>query len=186
MAIASNVVFSAPTNSANTNTTKTISDVLPQLINNKYPLTKPILLPDGSLKYRIALISDLDSHSISEKKPYQWISYFKKGYLTYQQSNKNVSIEWDQSANKQFTTRLSLGGRGLELSELVTYDGQLLTIDDKTGLIYHIENESLIPWVIVVGGNGHVNKGNDRKVNRNRTKLATLVGDLCVCYRQYG
>lgn len=162
MAIASNVVFSAPTNSENKNTINTVTDVLPQLINKKYPLTKPILLPDGSFKYRIALISDLDSHSMSKKNPYQWISYFKKGYLTYKQPNENVFIEWDQSPNKKFTSRLSLGGRGLELSELVTYDGQLLTIDDKTGLVYHIENETLIPWVIVVDGNGHVNKGNDR------------------------
>lgn len=186
MAIASNVVFSAPTNSENNSTVKTVSDILPQLISNKYPLTKSIVLPDGSLKYRIALISDMDSHSMSKENPYQWISYFKKGYLTYNESNKDVSIEWDQSANKKFTSRLSFGGRGLELSELVTYDGQLLTLDDKTGLIYHIENETLIPWVIVVGGNGHVNKGNDRKVNRNQIKSATGVGDLCICYRQRG
>lgn len=176
MAIASNVVFSAPTNSTKKNATKTVSDVLPQLINNRYPLTKPILLPNGSIKYRVALISDLDSHSMSKENPYQWISYFKKGYLTYRPADRNVTIEWDQSANKQFTTRLSLAGRGLELSELVTYNGQLLTIDDKTGLVYIIENETLIPWVIVVDGNGHVNRGNDRKANGSHLKIGHFGG----------
>lgn len=159
VAIASNIVFSAPTNSTYKNATETVFHELPQSIDKKYPLTEPILLPDGSVKYRIALISDLDSDSVNKEKPFEWVSYFKQGYLTYSASSKNVSIIWDQSANKQFTSRLSVAGRGLELSELITYNGQLVTIDDKTGLVYKIEGDFLVPWVIVVDGNGHHNEG---------------------------
>lgn len=131
-----------------------------KIVDQKYPLTDPITLPDGSIKFRLAIISDLDADSVSSKEANTYISYFKEGYLTYNPANKEVSIEWDATSSKKFKSNLGVNGRGLELSELSTYNGQLLTFDDKTGLVYVIENSVLIPWVIVVEGNGRQKKGN--------------------------
>ncbi|CAK9818887.1 Soluble calcium-activated nucleotidase 1 [Anthophora quadrimaculata] len=50
-------------------------------------------------------------------------------------------------------------GRGMELSELVTFDGRLLSFDDRTGVVYFIENEEAYPWIILMDGNGKNTKG---------------------------
>jgi len=139
------------------------SNLITQLIDTRYPLTDPIVLPDGSVKYRIAIISDLDENSVSPNESFTWISYFKKGYLTYTPENKNISIEWDDSMNKgnQIKSHLSENGRGSELSELVTYNANLITLDDKTGLVYSIKDNVLIPWVMVSASNGLTTKSNN-------------------------
>lgn len=160
MAIACDVVFAAPSLLQISNVTESNYSLLSQFVNTKYPLTEPIQLFDGSLKYRIAIVSDLDGDSVSSKESNTWISYFKQGYLTYNPNSNNVSIEWDPANNSvQLKSHFSLNGRGLELSELVTYNGQLITFDDKTGLVYIIESNILIPWVIVVDGDGRKTKG---------------------------
>jgi soluble calcium-activated nucleotidase 1 len=162
VAITSDTVFSAPTSSVTTNDTASDCRLFQQYINKRYPLTDPILMPDGSVKFRIAIISDLDADSTSHSKSNTWISYFKQGSLTYNAQNKTVSVEWDIAVdnNDQLQSDMSKNGRGLELSELVTFDGRLITLDDKTGLVYVFENNVLIPWVIVVEGDGHQKGGN--------------------------
>ncbi|CAH0723254.1 unnamed protein product, partial [Brenthis ino] len=50
-------------------------------------------------------------------------------------------------------------GRGMELSELIVYDGRLLTFDDRSGMIFEIINNKMVPWVILSDGNGHNEKG---------------------------
>jgi len=128
-----------------------------QIINTKYPLTDPILLSNGSVKYRIAIISDLDAYSKLEA--YKWHSFYKKGTLTIDDTNNIVDIDWDSSKDLEFKSGFSSNGRGLELSELVTYNGNLLTVDDKTGLVYRIEENLLIPWVIIMEKDGHSDTG---------------------------
>lgn len=155
-AIATDIVFGAPVISV----TNSECELITQFIDSKYPLTDPIVLPDGSVKYRIAIISDLDGNSVSPSESFTWISYLKKGYLTYNPATKNVSIEWDSTNNgDQFKSHLSTNGRGLELSELTTYNANLITLDDKTGLIYFIQDNVLIPWVMAIEGDGRKTKG---------------------------
>lgn len=36
----------------------------------------------------------------------------------------------------------------MELSDLVIFDGNLLSIDDRTGIIYRIEKGVAYPWVV--------------------------------------
>lgn len=36
----------------------------------------------------------------------------------------------------------------MELSDLVVFDGNLLSIDDQTGIIYRIERNTAYPWVL--------------------------------------
>lgn len=47
----------------------------------------------------------------------------------------------------------------MELSELVTFNGELITVDDRTGIVYKLINGQVVPWVILADGNGQVSKG---------------------------
>lgn len=50
----------------------------------------------------------------------------------------------------------------MELSELVVFNGNLLSFDDRTGTIYAIDLASkyAYPWVMLADGHGRVAKGN--------------------------
>jgi soluble calcium-activated nucleotidase 1 len=59
---------------------------------------------------------------------------------------------------------MNLGGRGMELSELNVFNGQIYTMDDRTGVIFRLLEKSSgelapIPWVILGDGDGHISKG---------------------------
>ena len=126
--------------------------------DNTYPLSKPYLTNDG-LTYKIAMISDLDTNSKSHKKDNTWLSYLKTGNLTLSDDHSKVTINLD-SEPITLTSSLSQGGRGMELSELVVFNGNLYSFDDRTGIIYFIKNKAVYPWVLLVDGNGTSHKGN--------------------------
>jgi soluble calcium-activated nucleotidase 1 len=50
-------------------------------------------------------------------------------------------------------------GRGMELSELVTFNGKIMTFDDRTGIVFILSNDTLIPWVILTDGENMSSKG---------------------------
>ena len=52
------------------------------------------------------------------------------------------------------------GNRGMELSELQKFAGELLAVDDRSGVVYSIENGIVVPRYILVDGNGHSKKVN--------------------------
>lgn len=132
-----------------------------QAYNATYPLTSPMVLRGGVINYRIAMIADLDTSSKVSKGDGSstWRSYLKKGYLTYTVARSEIQISWDDGAPIVLESAFALKGRGMELSELVTFNGRLLTFDDRTGLIYEIVNDKPIPWVILLDGDGHSAKG---------------------------
>lgn len=47
----------------------------------------------------------------------------------------------------------------MELSELVVYDGRLLTFEDRTGMVFEISGDKIYPWVLLMDGNGRNTKG---------------------------
>lgn len=47
----------------------------------------------------------------------------------------------------------------MELSDLVVFNGNLYTCDDRTGIVYKIVGVEMIPWIILSDGNGHSSKG---------------------------
>ena len=60
--------------------------------------------------------------------------------------------------------RIFVGGRGMELSELVVFNGNLYTVDDRTGVVYKLSKDikgrwHVVPWVILADGNGEESKG---------------------------
>ena len=134
-----------------------------KLYNETYPLTAPFYISQGVLKYKIALIADLDTDSKMANKTNTWKSLYKRGFFIWDTSQKNKpSFEWIDEIELKGT--LSMGGRGMELSELIIFNGRLLTVDDRTGIIYWVHFEKnrkvrLSPWIILSDGNGEETKG---------------------------
>lgn len=129
-------------------------------IKSKYPLSQPVYVDNAGIKYRIAIISDLDKASKSQTEKNIWYSYYKKGYLIWYPSNSTVVILWDSEEHKTLKSSISMGGRGMELSELVTFNGKLYSFDDRTGIVYNIgEDDTVLPWIILMDGNGTNFKG---------------------------
>lgn len=125
--------------------------------NATYPLTRPIRTPTG-ITYRIAVISDLDTDSKSKDESNMWLAYLLKGYLTWNPSLNMVSVTWDSSHIK-LESSLSQGGRGMELSELVVFNGKLYAFDDRTGVVYEIIENRVVPWILLTDGDGTASKG---------------------------
>ncbi|XP_076300155.1 soluble calcium-activated nucleotidase 1 [Lasioglossum baleicum] len=125
--------------------------------NNTYPLSPPAKTPQG-ITYRIAIVSDLDHDSKILDKKNTWHSLMKTGSLLWNPSTSLISVVWDDKT-QILTTSLTMKGRGMELSELVTFDGRLLSFDDRTGVVYAIEGEEVYPWIILMNGNGKNTKG---------------------------
>lgn len=123
--------------------------------NSTYPLTHP-KFARGIQTYRIGMVADLDTAS---KSGNSWRSYLKKGHLSFVEAKREIKIIWDNEEPQVLESSFSLKDRGMELSELVTFDGKLLSFDDRTGLVYRLENDKLIPWVILLDGDGHSGKG---------------------------
>lgn len=124
--------------------------------NDTYPLSPPQRTP-GGIRYRIAVIADLDTGSRAQEEN-TWFSYLKKGYLTLSDSGDRVSVEWDKD-HGVLESHLAEKGRGMELSDLIVFNGKLYSVDDRTGVIYQIEGTKAVPWVILSDGDGTVEKG---------------------------
>lgn len=129
--------------------------------NSTYPLTKPLVGRPGVITFRIAMVADLDTNSKVENNGATiWRSYLKKGHLSYMSSKDEITINWDSAIPTVLESSFSLKGRSMELSEIVTFNGKILTFDDRTGLVYDITNNNKpIPWIILLDGNGHNTKG---------------------------
>ena len=138
-------------------------DGMSKVYNNTYPLSAPFHISQGVLKYKIALIADLDTDSKVSNKSNTWKSLYKRGFFIWGTTKQNKpSFEWTDEIELKGT--LSMGGRGMELSELIVFNGRLLTVDDRTGVIYWVHFEKnkqvrLSPWIILADGNGEESKG---------------------------
>ncbi|KTF86300.1 hypothetical protein cypCar_00046272 [Cyprinus carpio] len=124
--------------------------------NDTYPLSPPEHTASG-IRYRIGIIADLDTNSRSHKDN-TWFSFLKRGHLLVSDSGDSVSVEWDPES-VVLESHLSEKGRGMELSELVAFNGHLYSVDDRTGVVYRIEGNRAVPWVILPDGDGSVSKG---------------------------
>ncbi|XP_063042352.1 soluble calcium-activated nucleotidase 1 isoform X3 [Engraulis encrasicolus] len=132
---------------------------LAERYNDTYPLTTPERTAEG-LRYRIAVIADLDTASRQERQKNTWISYLRRGHLLVSEGagRPQLSVQWD-AEKVELQTHLSEKGRGMELSELTVFNGRLYSVDDRTGVVYHIDGNRAVPWVILPDGDGSVSKG---------------------------
>lgn len=124
--------------------------------NYTYPLSPPHRTKKG-VRYRIGVIADLDTESRSSKAQ-TWFSFMRRGFLTLSDSGDRLHVEWDTDM-VTLESHLSEKGRGMELSELVVFNGHLYSVDDRTGVVYRIEGTRAVPWVILPDGDGSVSKG---------------------------
>ncbi|XP_055329360.1 soluble calcium-activated nucleotidase 1-like [Paramacrobiotus metropolitanus] len=128
--------------------------------NATYPLTHPVKLEGGWIKYRIALVADMDLKAKVEGKE-EWMSYLKYGDILWNPEFKEIKVEWEREPAGliKLVSSWAYGNRGMEMSELVVFNGRLYGVDDRTGVVYEIEGNLAIPWVILTDGNGRATKG---------------------------
>lgn len=109
-----------------------------------------------STSYSIIVVADKDKAS---KNGNVWESNLQSGTLT-RDGNGRYFVTWEDTSIP-LKTKLSEDGRGMELSDLVYFNGKLYTFDDRTGIVYFIDNlhEQAIPQHILMDGNGHSTKG---------------------------
>ena len=140
--------------------TKSSDEQIQTSVQQSCPLTKPIRTKDGAIEYRIGIISDLDENSKDSNKLFTWLSYFKRGKLILDNTKDEmkVNVVWEKE-NVVFSSSLAQGGRGMELSELVCFDGKILSVDDRTGVVYQIVDRHVSPWVVMADGDGQETKG---------------------------
>lgn len=126
--------------------------------NASYPFTTPEKVNDG-WRYRIGLIADQDTKSYSAKDK-DWSSLLRFGYLWVSDNFTVVRFEWPETDKIVYRSGFGDHGRGMELSELVVFNGRLYAVDDRTGLVYDMSDyKTAIPWIILMDGNGRVAKG---------------------------
>ena len=80
--------------------------------------------------FRIGAVADRDESS--KVDDVTWESYLKTGTLTVH-SDQTLSVKWDQEMIT-LKSHISEKGRGVELSELIVFNGKLYTIDDRSGI----------------------------------------------------
>eukprot|EP00301_Raphidiophrys_heterophryoidea_P023363 c7276_g1_i2.p1 GENE.c7276_g1_i2~~c7276_g1_i2.p1 ORF type:complete len:419 (-),score=114.48 c7276_g1_i2:109-1251(-) len=121
--------------------------------------------------FNIKIVSDMDKLSkVVEDGETKWKAILKQGSLLRRASTNTYTITWENS--EEMFSLHSFKGRGMELSELVRFDGRLLTFDDTTGIVYEVIDNHVVPWTILVDGDRrHGTKG-------FKTEWATVKGNL--------
>eukprot|EP00730_Choanoeca_flexa_P018850 TRINITY_DN9188_c0_g1_i2.p1 TRINITY_DN9188_c0_g1~~TRINITY_DN9188_c0_g1_i2.p1 ORF type:complete len:382 (+),score=113.29 TRINITY_DN9188_c0_g1_i2:205-1350(+) len=129
--------------------------VLSDRYNHTYPFTPPRQGDDGRVEYRVAMVADPDR--ASKQTDTTWAAKLYTGTLT-RRADGSYALSLDHPA-QTLTSTLAARGRGAELSELQVFDGKLLTVDDRTGVLYQIANGQLHPRAILADGDGSNVKG---------------------------
>lgn len=95
----------------------------------------------------------------SRTSEWTWRALTRKGMAFMKNERSKVEVTWDPSSDQNVTTHLNMKGRAMELSDLVKFNGHLLSPDDKTGMIYEIEGNKAIPWIFLNSGRGDTTSG---------------------------
>ncbi|VDM92220.1 unnamed protein product [Onchocerca ochengi] len=126
---------------------------------NTSQLGHEVLLEDGSHQFRIMVVTDLDKSSKHPVEENQWQSFIEFGILTMNKEYTEASLQWNKNEQIALYSTIAGGGRSMELSDLAIFDGKLLSIDDRTGIIYRIDRDMAYPWVYLSDGAGNTTKG---------------------------
>ncbi|CAD5234604.1 unnamed protein product [Bursaphelenchus xylophilus] len=86
-----------------------------------------------------------------------WHAYLERGVLGLNAALDHAWVEWSRP-NVVLKSDMAAKGRAMELSDLVVFDGNLLSVDDRTGLIYKIIDNQIVPWVFLNDGPGNTTK----------------------------
>eukprot|EP00386_Alphamonas_edax_P002060 GDKI01006195.1.p1 GENE.GDKI01006195.1~~GDKI01006195.1.p1 ORF type:complete len:422 (+),score=119.61 GDKI01006195.1:171-1268(+) len=106
---------------------------------------------------KIQLIADLDQRSRVDEKGKNFRSWAKQGEL-YKTDNGRYQIDWEE--DQEVVGQHNEAGRGMELSELIHYNNELLSFDDRTGIVFSLQNGVVpIPKHVIPEGDGNTIKG---------------------------
>lgn len=147
-----------PRENCDGSTTTDLSGVKIPPYNSTYPLTPPVR--NGAVvEYRLAVITDLDHASKLDSEKNTWRSHMRRGVLRLNRDDYAKSkIVWDQETIDLKST-LAQGGRSMELSDLTVFDGHLISVDDRTGVLYRINGSQAVAWALLPDGDGRESKG---------------------------
>lgn len=109
-------------------------------------------------RYTLMLVADSDaaSRDADADGGGRWHSSLKRGTLCrrYERAAAHsegegvtFSVDWEDEV--ALHSRLNSGERGMELSELIWFEGRLLACDDRTGIVYHISAGVAHPRLIL-------------------------------------
>jgi len=106
--------------------------------------------------YNISVIADKDKLS---KAGTGWESVLKSGYLSRDADTGLYDVYWENET--PLRGKINEEGRGMELSDLTYWNGQLWSFDDRTGVVYGVDpsHERVISKFILADGDGHSGKG---------------------------
>lgn len=123
-----------------------------------------------STTYQIAVVADRDKASKKDGKV-AWESSLILGTLTRDPATGKYSVKFGSTIPLKST--LSEAGRGMELSELVYFNGMLLAFDDRTGVVFEVivDKGLAVPRYIMMEGDGNSEKG-------QKTEWATVKDGL--------
>ena len=93
------------------------------------------VLTAGQVQIKFTMVADLDLAS-RDQGGKTWSSYLKRGVLE-QGPDGNFTARWTDPI-VQVSTEFGRNNRGMELSELVMFNGQLVTVCDYTGIVYNV------------------------------------------------
>eukprot|EP01095_Lingulamoeba_sp_RSL-Kostka_P012176 TRINITY_DN4780_c1_g1_i4.p1 TRINITY_DN4780_c1_g1~~TRINITY_DN4780_c1_g1_i4.p1 ORF type:complete len:363 (+),score=110.71 TRINITY_DN4780_c1_g1_i4:1204-2292(+) len=108
-----------------------------------------------SSTYKIVIVADKDKASYN-KEQNTWDSVLRYGNLK-RDTKGMYSVEWTEERN--ITSKYNDGKRGMELSDLCYFNNKLYTFDDRTGIVYEITEESIVPLHILTDGDGTMSQG---------------------------
>lgn len=118
--------------------------------NSKYPLTAPKISKEIT-SFKIGMVSDLDSAGKHPEKANTWRSFYKKGTLNYDKKKKSMTVDFPTENTTELLTPFSASGRGNELSELFTFNGEIYAACDRTGLVFRISGKDKeTPWAVLM------------------------------------
>jgi len=124
--------------------------------NSTYPLTKPRTEGKSTI-YKIGVIADPDKSSRRDGKD-TYYSEILYGHLTFNENDESAKISFESNP-VSVKSGYSLSGRGMELSDLIVFDGNILTVDDRTGIVFKVVGKDIVPWNILSDGDGLSTKG---------------------------
>lgn len=104
--------------------------------------------------FEIAVISDNDDKSKSNSTANVWESTFVRTTIDIKTNANNFSFTLGAKNSTTLTSSINSNSKGMELSELIYFNGHLITFDDKTGTIYYIVNNKVQPWITMTSCEG--------------------------------
>ncbi|CAJ0590935.1 unnamed protein product [Cylicocyclus nassatus] len=113
--------------------------------------------PKDPIAFDLIVITDSDTKA--GIGTYQWEAVKRRGTLFLSPDWQEAQVKWMSNSDVHIKSLYSYNGRGMEMSDLVKFDGHILAPDDKTGIIFAIENDKAVPWVILSSGPGNSTKG---------------------------